>query len=225
MVGARAGERALSQPVPERAYDLQADDGIAVLLPSGATFYVLTQDEADYLAERVNRYLSDNHFVNVSDFQDIDKMVTFEMLVHRWSLWLSRGQNYYGESIDEKQIAQQVNAYSGELRLLKKNLAMDKVARDRARGDDSVAVYLANLRERALEFGVMRSDQACKAIESFQRIKGILIYFDNCDDSERREHGVEIDDVLAVIREEIAEFDTVDEEFRSNIQRYWIRSM
>jgi hypothetical protein len=213
----------LSQQQPERAYDLQSDEGIPVELPSGAKFYVLTQDEADYLTERVRRYLSDNHFVNVSDFQDIDKMVTFEMLVHRWSLWLSRGMDYYGEKIDEKVLAQQVNNYSGELRLLKKNLAMDKVARDRARGDDSVAVYLANLRDRALEFCIMRSAQACKAIESFQRIKGILIYYDNCDEQERKEHGVDIEDVLTVIREEIAEFDQIDETFRKNIQRYWIR--
>lgn len=213
----------MSQQSPERAYDLQADEGIAVGLPSGAMFYVLTQDEADYLNERVRRYLSDNHFVNVSDFQDIDKMVTFEMLVHRWSLWLSRGQDYYGSSIDEKQLAAQVNAYSGELRLLKKNLAMDKVARDRARGDDSVAVYLANLRERALEFCVMRSQQACRAIEAIQRIAGIIGYYDNCDDSERREHGVELTDVLAVIREELAEFAKIDEEFRKNVQRYWVR--
>jgi hypothetical protein len=207
----------------ERAYDLTADNGIAVTLPSGATFYVLTQDEADYLNERVRRYLSDNHFVNVSDFQDIDKMVTFEMLVHRWSLWLSRGQDYYGESIDEKSVAQQVNAYSGELRLLKKNLGMDKVARDRARGDDSVAVYLASLRERAGEFGVMRATQACKAIEAIQRLKGMLIYFDNCDDIERREHGVTMADVFEVVREEITEFDEIDSNFRANVQRYWIR--
>jgi hypothetical protein len=29
--------------------------------------------------------------------------------------------------------------------------------------------------------------------------------------------------VLTVIREEIAEFDQIDETFRKNIQRYWIR--
>lgn len=213
----------MSQQAPERAYDLEADAGIAVTLPSGATFWVVSQDEADYLNERVRRYLSDNHFVNVSDFQDIDKMVTFELFIHRWSLWLSRGMDYYGNGIDEKTLAQQVNAYSGELRLLKKNLAMDKVARDRARGDDSVAVYLSSLRERAGEFGVMRCDQANKAIECIQRLKGMLTYFDNSDESERKEHGVSMEDVFLVLREEITEFDQIDAAFRANIQRYWIR--
>jgi hypothetical protein len=50
-----------------------------------------------------------------------------------------------------------------------------------------------------------------------------LIYYDNCDEQERKEHGVDIEDVLTVIREEIAEFDQIDETFRKNIQRYWIR--
>src|SRR4051812_25245372 len=33
-----------------------------VKLPSGATFYVLTETEKEYVEERVEKYLSHNHF-------------------------------------------------------------------------------------------------------------------------------------------------------------------
>lgn len=205
-----------------RTFDVQTQDGIAVSLPSGATFYVLTSDEADYLNERVTRYLKDNHFVNVSDFQDIDKMVVFELLMHRWSLWLSRGIDYYGEEVDTKVLAQQLASYSTELRLLKKNLGIDKVARDRQRGDDSIAAYLDALRLRAREFGVTRNKQFDHVIEAFQRLTAMLTFHDNCTPEERRENRVTLEDMFEVLRDEIANFNLIDEEFRKN-QKMWIR--
>lgn len=209
----------------ERPFEVAVEDGIPVELPSGAQFFVLTQAEADYLNERVRRYLSDNHFVNVSDFQDVDKMVVFELLWQRWSLWLSRGVDYFGEEIDAKDLAARVNAYSTELRLLKKNLGIDKPARDRQRGDDSVATYLDNLRMRAKEFAVMRSKQFAHVIESFQRISAAITYHDNLDELERRENQMGAEDVLDVIRQEIVRFNKIDEEFRSSSQKMWIRRM
>lgn len=206
-----------------RTFDVQTQDGIAVSLPSGATFYVLTSDEADYLNERVTRYLTDNHFVNVSDFQDIDKMVVFELLMHRWSLWLSRGIDYYGEEVDQKVFAQQVASYSAELRQLKKNLGIDKVARDRIRGDDSIGAYLDALRLRAREFGVTRNKQFDHVIEAFQRLSAMVTFFDNCTPEERRENRVTQDDMFEVLRDEISSFNLIDEEFRSTQQSLWIR--
>lgn len=211
--------------VSERGFDVGVDQGIQVMLPSGAAFYVLTQDEADYLAERVTRYLSDNHFVNVSDFQDIDKMVVFELFVHRWSLWLSKGRDYYDEEINSKQLADTVNAYSTELRQLKKNLGMDKPARDRQRGDDSVAAYLDALPQRALEFGYMRNEQCAKIQEAFMRLSAMLTFHDNCTELERAENAVTKDDMFEVLRQEIAAYNQIDEDFRTNVQKYWVRKM
>lgn len=209
--------------VTERDFDVISEDGIPVGLPSGATFYVLTQDEADYLTQRVTRYLADNHFVNVSDFQDIDKMVTFELLLHRWSMWLSKGQDYWTEPIDAKALASTVAAYSHELRQLKKNLGMDKPARDRARGDDSIPVYLDQLRQRALEFGYMRNAQFNAVIEAFKRIESMITLHKNCTPDERVERQCELTDVLEVIEDEIARFNEIDAEFRETSQRMWIR--
>jgi len=209
--------------VQDRNFEVGVEDGIPVQLPSGAMFRVLTQDEADYLKERVERYLADNHFVNVSDFQDIDKMVTFELFVHRWSLWLSKGMDYYGEEINADRLASTIASYSTELRLLKKNLGIDKPARDRSRGDDSVPAYLDALRQRAKEFGYHRNAQAAHVMEAFQRISALLTYHDNCTEEERLEFAVTQDDVFQVIRDEIAAWNALDEDFRKTKQTYWIR--
>ncbi len=208
----------------ERGFDVGVDQGIEVTLPSGAAFYVLTQDEADYLSERVTRYLADNAFINVSDFQDIDKMVVFEMFVHRWSLWVSKGRDYYDEEVNTKQLAELVNAYSTELRQLKRNLGMDKPARDRSRGDGSVASYLDALPQRALQFGYMRNEQFAHIQETFNRLAGMLQFFDNCTPEERAEFACTADDMFEVLRQEIEAYNQIDEEFRTNVQTMWIRS-
>jgi hypothetical protein len=206
--------------------EIQLVDGISVRLPSGANFITLTNDEARYLRERVERYLKDNRFVNVSDFQDIDKMVVFELFMQRWSLWLSRGIDYYGDTVDARVLAAQLATYSTELRLLKKNLGIDKPSRDRQRGDESVTTYLANLRERAREFGVMRNKQFDKALELLHELAALMTFHDNCDALERQENHVTQEDIFDWLRTiAIPEFHAIDDHFRKSQQRYWIRSM
>lgn len=208
-----------------KPFDVTAEEGFPVQLPSGATFIVLTQDESDYLVDRVHRYLTDNRFVNVSDVQDIDRMVMFELFIHRWSLWLSKGIDYFGDEINSRELADRVNAYSTEIRQLKKGLGVDKVARDRARGDDSVVAYLEQLKVRAGEFGVLRSDQFAKVIELFQQLKALMIYNANTDELEKREQHITNEELLDWIRDvAIPEFDAIDEEFRTTVQRMWIRN-
>jgi hypothetical protein len=205
-------------------YEIQADDGIAVELPSGATYYVHTDGEEHYLRDKITRYLSDNHFVNISDMQEIDRMITFELLIHRWSMWLARGKDYWNEPINTKQYSDMVQDYSREVRQLKKGLGVDKSSRDRTRGDDSVAALWDNLLRRAREFGYTRNEQMIQVITSFHRIKAMIILYKNTDEIERKENACELADVLEVIEEEIAKFDAIDESFRFDKQALWIRS-
>jgi hypothetical protein len=200
------------------------EDGIPVDLPSGARYFVLTLNEATYLRDRIERYLTDNHFINVSDIQEIDRMITLELLIHRWTMWISKGRNYYDEDINIKQHSDMVQDASREVRQLKKGLGLDKATRDRTRGDDSIAALWEHLQRRAQEFGYMRNDQYVAVITAFQRIKALVQFHDNCDDLERRENACEITDILEVVREELAKFDAIDEGFRHNTQRMWIRS-
>jgi hypothetical protein len=196
---------------------------LRVILPSGTEWDVLTQAEHDYTVDKIQRYLTDNHFTNVVDLLEIDKLITFELLTHRWSLWLSRGQDYYGEDINFKQVADLMNDYVTQCRMLKKQLGLDKVTRDRTAGDDSVPAFWDDLKRRALEFAVFRSEQCNKAIEGMMRMKAMLQFYDNCTEMERKENRCEQKDLVEVLREVIIAFDQIDENFRRQRQKFWIR--
>lgn len=205
-------------------FDITSASGFSVVLPSGAEFLVLTSDEVNYVKDRVSRYLTDNKFSNVSDLQDIDRMVMFELFVHRWSLWISKGVDYFNDEINERQLSDRVKEFSSEIRQLKKNLGVDKVARDKVRGDDSTVVYLQQLRARAQQFGVMRNEQFNTALQLFHELKAKLEYYDNCDDHERLEGEITQDHIFDWIRTEaIPKFEIIDAEFRENTQKMWIR--
>lgn len=206
----------------DEPFDVTVEDGIPVTLPSGAVFYVLTESEKRYLETNITRYLTDNHFVNISDLLDIDKLVTDELLIHRWGMWISKGKDYFGDEIKVKEFADLCDRYQTEVRQLKKALGVDKNTRDRMRGDDSIPAYWASLLRRAKEFGYMRNSQFNQAIESMQRIKAIITYHDNSTPDERLEFHCTQDDVVIVIKEEIAKFDKLDEQFRFEQQKAWI---
>lgn len=207
----------------EIPYEIKADDGLPVKLPSGANYFVLTDAEARELRDKAERYLKDNHFQNVSDMQEIDRMIIFELQIYRWNLWISRGRDYWNESVNVKQLSDMVKDYSTEVRQLKKALGLDKTTRDRTRGDDSVAALWDNLLRRARDFGYMRNEQYMQVITSFQRIKAMITLHKNTDEIERKENACELSDVLEVIEEEIAKFDAIDEKFRFEKQTLWIR--
>lgn len=201
---------------------LPGEDTRPVTLPSGALFYVYPQEVA-YFQERVKRYTSDNHFTNVADFQDIDRMLIMELLCWRWGTWISQQTDYWKEPTDPG-LARTLTTTSAELRALKKALGIDKETRDKQRGEDSVAAYVENLRIRAREFGVMREKQLDRALELFNDLKRIMTLHDNSDTEERHEQHVEEKDVFKFIREHIIpEFDEVDAHFREHTQKMWIR--
>ncbi len=203
-----------------------SDEGIPVTMPSGGSFPVLNTDEAEYLTERVQRYMADNHFVNVSDLQDVDRMLVMEVLCFRWGNWLSRQRDYFGDPVDENSLRRSLNDYSSELRQLKKILGIDKAARDRLKGDDSVPVYLQNLLSRAKEFGVNRNSMSAKAIELVMQLQALLTLYDNSDDVDRREQHVTQDEIFGWIRETLLpEFQAIDAAFRKGQQKTWIKSL
>lgn len=196
---------------------------VPVTLPSGGTFYVFGR-EVRYFNDRVRRYLEDNHFTNVSDLQTLDTVITFELLVWRWGIWLSQQRDYLGDPVDEKELAKQLKETSAELRQLKSGLGIDKVTRDKVKGEDSVSKYIENLKLRAREFGINREKQLNVALEMFQELKARVALYDNTTEDEQREMHCTLDELLRWIREEaIPTFDAVDEHFRTHAQRFWIR--
>lgn len=201
------------------------DDLRLVVLPSGGSFNVYTREVA-YVEERSKKYLKDNHFTNASDLATLDQVLMLELLVWRWANWVSQQTDYWGEPVSEPAYARSLKETSAELRQLKAALGIDKVTRDKQRGEDSVAAYLQNLRERAKEFGVTREKQLDKALELFNQLKAMMTLHDNCTPDEQKEMGCTDLEVLDWIRTVcMREYDEIDTHFRANQQRYWVRAM
>lgn len=198
-------------------------DQRSVTLPSGGVFFV-DKRETSYFEERVRRYLSDNHFTNVADLATLDQVLIIELLVWRWGIWVSQQKDYWGDPIDEKGYGRQIKDLAGELRQLKAALGIDKVSRDKQRGEESVDKYLANLRVRAKEFGVLRESQLAKGMELFNELMSLVVLYYNSTDDERREMHVKADDILEWIHETaIPEYQKIDAYFKKHKQRMWIR--
>lgn len=204
--------------------DLNKQDNLApVRLPSGGLHYVHEREVA-YFNERRERYQKDNHFTNISDLQDLDRLLVTELLVQRWQTWVSQRRDYWGDDVPENDLMKAIKDHSLGIRQLKKTLGVDKETRDKQRGEDSVESFLSSLRLRAREFGYMRDEQSAKAIELWQRLNGTLTLYQNCDEEERIQQHCTPDEVLQwIINELRPEFDIIDAKFREGVQKMWIR--
>lgn len=197
---------------------------LPVSLPSGARFLV-HEDEYQYFHDRSQQYLTDNDFQNVSDFQDVDRLLILELMVYRNGLWSLQLQDYWGEPVDEEKLQKLVKDHSAEIRQLKKNLGLDRETREKLRGEDSVENYLARLRQRAHHFGYKRNDEAAKAMELWKTLESIVVLHLNCTERERIEQQVTTDDIIKWLTEEaFPAYNAIDIEFRKE-QKMWIREM
>lgn len=195
-----------------------------VTTPSGSELNLQTQEEADWYESRRDRYLTDNQFPNVSDLQDLDRLLQLEVMSYRWGLWVSQGFDYIYSRVDESALTSKMKEYSVETRLLKQALGIDKATRDKVKGQ-SLADYTEELLHRAKEFGYHRDAQYEKAVTKFYELRSMIMTFDRCDTEERAMLDLSYESIFEWIRDHVIhEWDELSEEFRKN-QSMWIRSM
>lgn len=196
---------------------------LKVRLPSGAMFDVLTPQEAEYLEERVGWYQDQNKFDHISDQQDVDRLLWMELFCFRWALWINTGEDYDNEDINPTALRKSLSEYSSEIRQVKKALGIDKVGRDKAKGEDSVPEFIMKLLQRAKDFGYHRDSQSAKAIELIQEAIALYTWHINCDEDERREAHITQADLIQWIGSVLKpEFEQLDIDFRKQ-QKMWIR--
>lgn len=197
---------------------------VLVISPSGAEIRLATEAEKDYYEQISARYLKDNILANVSDLQELDRILVAETMCYRWSQWLLEEKDYFGEAVNVSDLQKYIKEHSAEIRLVKKSLGLDKASREKAHGE-SVADYIHNLRLRAREFGIVRNEQAVKAITLWMELVGVVTFHLNSDEDERTEFHIHEKDVIAWIVSKIPEFDAIDKAFRETSQAYWIRDI
>lgn len=203
--------------------DLVAADGLPVRAPSGAEYKVLTAEEVASYEDIAKRYLEHNSFSNMSDLQELDRIIIMELIFWRWSNWLSLEKDYWGDPIDVDEQNKRLKILSGEIRLVKKGLGVDKSSRDKDRGS-SLAEYIENLGRRAKEFGYHREKQFEQGMILINEVIAKAIWNGNADDIEKKELHVSDREVLDWIRDDVAKrYNDIDNHFKMNTQRFWIR--
>jgi hypothetical protein len=204
--------------------DEASEDGFPVALPSGAVYHVLAQSEVAYVQERAKQYTETFRWDNVSDIQDVDRIVIMELLCYRWGKFLALGKDYFGDEVqDERELRKNLKEYAAELRQLKKSIGIDKATREKETGADSVPAYLEQLRIRAKEFGINRDKMQAKTIELGQQVIALVTLWDRCDEQEQIENRATANDVCEWLRDVfIPEFQAVDKAFREGHQKMWI---
>jgi hypothetical protein len=208
----------------ELALTVAAIEPPTVLSPSGAEIKLLSDGEKEFYEQIAARYLEDNILSNISDLQELDRILVMEAMIYRWSQWLLEEKDYFGEPVSVADLQKNISDYSKEIRLVKKALGIDKATREKEHGE-TVADYIHNLKLRAQEFGVVRNQQAYAAITLWQELVGIITFHLNSSPDERNEFKANERDVIEWIISKLPEFNKIDEEFRESSQKIWIRKI
>lgn len=204
-------------------FDISQDDDEVrweVETPTGGLIQLLNEEEKLRYEEMATRYLEDNVLPNASDLGTLDQILFNEIMCYRWQRWVAQEQDYYGEPVTLGALQKSISEFSKETRELKKALGMDKLNRDKGRGD-SISEYIANLRLRAMEMGVKRNTEAVKAITLWKELIAKVQFYKNCTEDERKEFKGQALDVMDWIVSKNEEFEELDILFRKE-QKLWV---
>lgn len=192
--------------------------------PGGSTYQLQTQEEADWYDLRRDSYLQHNHFTNEADLQDLDRLLTLELSVHRWSIWVAQGFDYQYTRVEENALKNNIREYSTEIRQVKASMGIDKANRDKNKGEN-FSDYIQNLLLRGKEFGYMRNEQYEMAVTLIWRLRSFVKTYYRCDETERAELDLSPEKILAWVNEEmLADWDNLAAAHRKN-QAIWVREI
>ncbi len=205
-------------------------DGIArveVSMVSGEALRVLGDVEARWFDATRDSYTEQLHFTETTDLRDLDRLLVLELMIFRWTQQLAAGQDYIGMEIDEEKIRKNIREYSDAVTKIKESMGLTKRARDDAANSGDFATWIADLKIRAKAFGVHREHQLSTGLILFNELISIVTAYDRSDEEERMKLGWESEhEIVEWIRNTlIPEFQAVDEHFRKNEQRYWVRDI
>jgi hypothetical protein len=196
----------------------------SVQTPTSSTLNLQTEGEAQWYEQQRDRYLTDNRFTNVSDLEDLSRLLTLEIMVYRWTTHLTQGFDYLTGRVNESELKTAIKEYSTEIRQLKASLGIDRAQRERDKGE-TVGDYVAMLLKRAKEFGIHRDTQYSKSVTYIWELISMVQTHDRCDDQERRELDLTEASIVQWVRDTLApEWDTMNKEFRKN-QTVWIQDL
>lgn len=201
---------------------------IKVKTVAGHEIEVMGRYEAKYFRDQQAKYLAENKFTAVTDLADLDRLLFLELMIFRWTGWLSSGKDYDGilAPSQEDQIRKNIKEVGPQISQIKSDLGLTKSQRDKE-AFESVGQYLVDLKARAKEHGVRREKQLTSAICLIKELFSLVGTFDRSNELERSKIGLETEaDILDWVRFHMKpEFDAIDEYFQNHQQKFWVRKV
>ena len=204
--------------------EAEAVDDVTVDGASGTQFRVLTTEEAVWFEESLERYNEQYNFDNIADLQDLDRLLSMELLSYRYANWMIRESDYDGAAYDDKAVRDTKDKIDKQILQLKAHLGIGRKNRVESE-QQSVADYMTELLKRAGQFGVHRDLQNAEILNWFMELRTKVGLHYRSDDEERTHNHVHIDQIFEWIRDELLPaIDEIDDHFREN-QKYWIKDL
>lgn len=196
---------------------------------AGQDLELQTEVEAKFYNEAKNRYLSDNTFTVASDLRSLDRLIFLETLSYRWTYSLASGFTNDGAELkpaQSDQLRKNLKETTPMIAGLQNDLGLTKAQRQQEQAE-SVGSYIQQLKIAAKQHGIRREKQLGKAIELTKELFSLCGTYRRSNNAERAKLGFEsADDIVDWVLDYMKpEFDVVDEHFRANQQRFWIRSI
>lgn len=183
-----------------------------------------TTEQKFYEAQKA-KYLAENAFGSVTDLTDLDRLLFLELLMFRWSNFLSSGRDYDGYLVpgQEDQLRKNIKETAPLISQIKNDLGLTLSQRIKDQSD-SVGAYITELKKRAKEHGIRREDQLTKALCLIEELSSLVGTFDRSNKLERSKLGLEsTDDIVDWIRTSmLPEYREIDAYFRQHSQRFWV---
>lgn len=196
---------------------------------NGQELEVMGADEKRYYTSQQRKYVQENKFTLASDLSDLDRLLFLELLMFRWTKWMSSGRDHDRNLLtdkEEEQIRKNLKETAPLISVIKNDLGLTKSQRDKESAE-SPGAYLAELKKRAKEHGIRREKQLTTGIALCKELFSLLGTYDRSNQLERSKIGLEDPDaILDWIRGHMRpEFDKVDAHFRQNSQKFWVGTL
>lgn len=196
---------------------------------TGETLELLHRQEAAFYNEARDKYNAEYEFTAANDYRALDRLLLLEVQMFRAQWQLAAGMDYDAVDLDAKEevvLRRAIKECGTQIAEVQRDLGLTKAQRDKA-SHDSVGAYIIELKQRAKLHGVKREKELGKAIELCKELFALCGAYSRSNEHERRKIGFESGDeivewVLAYMK---PEFDLVDEHFRQNSQKFWVRSL
>jgi hypothetical protein len=190
-------------------------------LPTGSPFHLQTEQEAEWYERQRDQYLTHNRFTNVSDLEDLARLLTLEIMVYRWTTWLTQGFDYLAGRVNETELKNAIKEYSVEIRLVKASLGIDRVTRERIRARQSVTTSPTCWSVQPNSPFTAMTNMRLSVTFIWELVSMIETY-DRCDEQERRELDLSPEQILEWVRTRVMpKWHDLNESFRA-VQTIWV---